>query len=233
MTKKHILLVEDDLNFGSVMKSFLEMNDLYVDWVDDGQNAIDTFKKGFYDLCILDVMLPHVDGFTIGTQIKQTKPAMPIIYLTAKNMKEDIIKGFKIGADDYITKPFDSEVLIYKIKAILKRNPFSPAEAERNDTTVNIGRFVFNFRDRSLTFEDGTQSKLSPKEADLLFFLHQNVNNVLDRNYTLEKIWGETGYFTARSMDVFITRLRKLLKADENIEISNVHGSGYILKVKE
>lgn len=233
MTKKHILLVEDDLNFGSVMKSFLEMNDLYVDWVDDGQYAVDTFKKGFYDLCILDVMLPHVDGFTIGTQIKQTKPAMPIIYLTAKNMKEDIIKGFKIGADDYITKPFDSEVLIYKIKAILKRNPFSPAEAERNETTVNIGRFVFNFRDRSLTFEDGTQSKLSPKEADLLFFLHQNVNNVLDRNYTLEKIWGETGYFTARSMDVFITRLRKLLKADENIEISNVHGSGYILKVKQ
>ncbi|MBO7593351.1 MAG: response regulator, partial [Salinivirgaceae bacterium] len=121
MANKRIFLVEDDVNFGSVLKSFLEMNDLDVDWVDDGQNAISTFKSNTYNLCILDVMLPHVDGFTIGAEIKRLSQETPIIYLTAKNMKEDMINGYKIGADDYITKPFDSEVLIYKIKAILKR----------------------------------------------------------------------------------------------------------------
>jgi DNA-binding response OmpR family regulator len=189
------------------------------------------FLKGYYDLCVLDVMLPHVDGFTIGAEIKSHKPATPIIYLTAKSLKEDIIKGFKTGADDYITKPFDSEVLIYKIKAILKRNPFAPADNDA-EASVTIGRFQFDFKKRLLTFDDGTQTKLSPKEADLLFFLYQNKNNVLDRNFTLEKIWGETGYFTARSMDVYITKLRKYLKADPSLEITNIHGSGYILKME-
>lgn len=229
MSKQRILLVEDDVNFGSVLQSFLEMNELTVDLVDDGQNAVSTFKANHYDLCILDVMLPHVDGFTIGAEIKQLKSSTPIIYLTAKNMKEDMIKGYKIGADDYITKPFDSELLIYKIKAILKR---TPAVAEPETDELQIGRYAFNVKNRTLTFEDGTQTKLSPKEADLLFFLNQNVNNVVDRNLTLEKIWGETGYFTARSMDVYITKLRKYLKSDPSIEITNVHGTGYILGIK-
>lgn len=229
MSKQRILLVEDDVNFGSVLQSFLEINELTVDLVDDGQNAVSTFKANQYDLCILDVMLPHVDGFTIGTEIKQLKPSTPIIYLTAKNMKEDMIKGYKIGADDYITKPFDSELLIYKIKAILKR---TPAVVETESDELQIGRYVFNVKNRTLTFEDGTQAKLSPKEADLLFFLNQNVNKVVDRNLTLEKIWGETGYFTARSMDVYITKLRKCLKDDPSIEITNVHGTGYILGIK-
>lgn len=232
MSKQQILLVEDDVNFGSVLRSFLEMNDLDVTLVDDGLNAVNTFKAGQFDLCILDVMLPHVDGFTIGSEIKQLKPATPIIYLTAKNMKEDMIKGYKIGADDYITKPFDSELLIYKIKAILKRTP-AAAQPDNSVEELTIGRYVFNVKNRTLTFEDGSQTKLSPKEADLLYFLNQNVNNVVDRNLTLEKIWGETGYFTARSMDVFITKLRKYLKSDPNIEITNVHGTGYILGVKE
>lgn len=232
MAKQQILLVEDDVNFGSVLRSFLEMNDLDVTLVDDGLNAVNTFKSGQFDLCILDVMLPHVDGFTIGAEIKQLKPATPIIYLTAKNMKEDMIKGYKIGADDYITKPFDSELLIYKIKAILKRTP-AAAQPDNSVEELTIGRYVFNVKNRTLTFEDGSQTKLSPKEADLLYFLNQNVNNVVDRNLTLEKIWGETGYFTARSMDVFITKLRKYLKSDPNIEITNVHGTGYILGVKE
>ena len=231
MSKQQILLVEDDVNFGSVLRSFLEMNDLDVTLVDNGLNAVSTFKAGQFDLCILDVMLPHVDGFTIGAEIKQLKPATPIIYLTAKNMKEDMIKGYKIGADDYITKPFDSELLIYKIKAILKRTP-ATAQPDNSVEELTIGRYVFNVKNRTLTFEDGSQTKLSPKEADLLYFLNQNVNNVVDRNLTLEKIWGETGYFTARSMDVFITKLRKYLKADPNIEITNVHGTGYILGVK-
>ncbi len=229
MSKQRILLVEDDVNFGSVLQSFLEINELTVDLVDDGQNAVSTFKANQYDLCILDVMLPHVDGFTIGTEIKQLKPSTPIIYLTAKNMKEDMIKGYKIGADDYITKPFDSELLIYKIKAILKR---TPAVVETESDELQIGRYTFNVKNRTLTFEDGTQAKLSPKEADLLFFLNQNVNKVVDRNLTLEKIWGETGYFTARSMDVYITKLRKCLKDDPSIEITNVHGTGYILGIK-
>jgi DNA-binding response OmpR family regulator len=231
MSKQQILLVEDDVNFGSVLRSFLEMNDLDVTLVDDGLNAVSTFKAGQFDLCILDVMLPHVDGFTIGAEIKQLKPATPIIYLTAKNMKEDMIKGYKIGADDYITKPFDSELLIYKIKAILKRTPASQ-QPDNSVEELTIGRYVFNVKNRTLTFEDGSQTKLSPKEAELLCFLNQNVNNVVDRNLTLEKIWGETGYFTARSMDVFITKLRKYLKSDPNIEITNVHGTGYILGVK-
>ena len=232
MSKQQILLVEDDVNFGSVLRSFLEMNDLDVTLVDDGLNAVNTFKAGQFDLCILDVMLPHVDGFTIGAEIKQLKPATPIIYLTAKNMKEDMIKGYEIGADDYITKPFDSELLIYKIKAILKRTP-AANQPDNSVEELTIGRYVFNVKNRTLTFEDGSQTKLSPKEADLLYFLNQNVNNVVDRNLTLEKIWGETGYFTARSMDVFITKLRKYLKSDPNIEITNVHGTGYILGVKE
>ncbi|MBO7432744.1 MAG: response regulator transcription factor [Salinivirgaceae bacterium] len=230
MANKRIFLVEDDVNFGSVLKSFLEMNDLDVDWVDDGQNAISTFKSNIYNLCILDVMLPHVDGFTIGAEIKRLSQETPIIYLTAKNMKEDMINGYKIGADDYITKPFDSEVLIYKIKAILKRQQ-SDVKAVVEDI-MKVGRYEFNQLSRTLTFEDGTLIKLSPKEAELLSFLMANVNHVVDRNLTLEKIWGETGYFTARSMDVYITKLRKYLKNDPAIEITNVHGTGYILGIK-
>lgn len=230
MANKRIFLVEDDVNFGSVLKSFLEMNDLDVDWVDDGLNAVSTFKSNTYDLCILDVMLPHIDGFTIGTEIKKLNADTPIIYLTAKNMKEDMIKGYKIGADDYITKPFDSEVLIYKIKAILKRQ--QPDAKPIVDEVMQIGRYSFNTMNRTLTFEDGEITKLSPKEAELLSFLMANVNHVVDRNLTLEKIWGETGYFTARSMDVYITKLRKYLKNDPAIEITNVHGTGYILGIK-
>ncbi len=231
MENKRVLLVEDDVNFGSVLCSFLEMNGLEVVLVDDGQNAVGTFNASTFDLCILDVMLPHVDGFTIGTEIKRLSPLTPIIYLTAKNMKEDMIKGYKIGADDYITKPFDSELLIYKIKAILKRVPSSAAEPTA-DADVSVGRYRFNSKNRTLTFDDGEQIKLSPKESELLGFMLHNVNNVIDRNETLEKIWGETGYFTARSMDVYITKLRKYLRQDPNIEIVNVHGSGYILQIK-
>jgi len=231
MANKRIFLVEDDVNFGSVLKSFLEMNDLDVVWVDDGINAVSTFKSNRYDLCILDVMLPHVDGFTIGAEIKRLNPDTPIIYLTAKNMKEDMINGYKIGADDYITKPFDSEVLIYKIKAILKRQQTDVKNVV--EEVMRIGRYSFNAMNRTLVFENGEVTKLSPKEADLLSFLMANVNHVVDRNLTLEKIWGETGYFTARSMDVYITKLRKYLKNDPAIEITNVHGTGYILGVKE
>ncbi len=226
--KNRIFLVEDDMNFGSVMKSYLEMNDYKVQWVNDGRGAVDTFLKGNYDLCILDVMLPHIDGFSIGSEIKKLKPTTPVVFLTAKTLKEDVIKGFSVGADDYITKPFDSEVLIYKIKAILKRN----MEEQGNDFPefIEIGKYTFDYKKRSLKFSSNDDIKLSPKEAELLKFLIQSKNKVLDRNYTLEKIWGEQGYFTARSMDVYITKLRKYLKDDPDLEIVNIHGSGYILK---
>jgi DNA-binding response OmpR family regulator len=228
MRKNKIFLVEDDLNFGSVMKSYLEMNDYEVTLITDGRAAMVAFHRNAYDLCILDVMLPHVDGFTIGTEIKKTKPNLPIIFLTAKTLKEDVIKGFAVGADDYVTKPFDSDVLIYKIKAILKRNQ-GPALEEIPDI-IELGKFRFDYKKRNLHFAGAPDVKLSPKEAELLLFFAQSKNKVLDRNLTLEKIWGEQGYFTGRSMDVYITKLRKYLKHDPNLEIVNVHGSGYILK---
>ncbi len=230
MANQKIFLVEDDMNFGSVMKSYLEMNDYTVDWVNDGKDAVSTFQKGYYDLCILDVMLPHVDGFTIGTEIKKLNPNIPIIFLTAKTLKEDIIKGFSVGADDYVTKPFDSDVLIYKIKAILKRN--SNRQNISIEEILSIGSFKFDYK-RRLLIANEVEQKLSPKEAELLRYLIQNKNQVLDRNYALEKIWGEKGYFTARSMDVYITKLRKYLKPDGKLEIINIHGSGYILKEEE
>lgn len=229
MVKQRIFLVEDDMNFGSVMKSYLEMNDFVVDWVNDGKDAISAFAKHIYDLCILDVMLPHVDGFTIGAEIKKANSGIPIIFLTAKTLKEDMIKGFKVGADDYITKPFDSDLLIYKIKAILNRNQ-SAYSNNSNDEIITIGKYTFDYKTRCLKSDNGTEQKLSPKEGELLLHLAQNKNKVLDRNFALEKIWGEQGYFTARSMDVYITKLRKHLKGDTNLEIVNIHGSGYILK---
>lgn len=227
-----IFLVEDDLNFGAVMKSYLEMNEFKVTWVNSGRNAVNEYKKGTYDLCILDVMLPYVDGFAIGKEIKKQSPNVPIIFLTAKTLKEDVIKGFSIGADDYITKPFDSEVLIYKIKAIVNRNELKQNLFEKKQT-ASFGRFEFDYKKRLLTFDHKQETKLSPKEADLLTFLLNNKNEVLDRNIALSKIWGEQGYFTARSMDVYITKLRKYLKNDENISIINIHGSGYMLKIEE
>ncbi len=222
-----IFLVEDDVNFGSVMKSYLEMNSFQVDWVDDGQDAIARFKTAAYDLCVLDVMLPHVDGFSIAKEIKQLNQQIPIIFLTAKSMKEDMLKGFSLGADDYVTKPFDSEVLIYKIKAILKRAQNTVVQEETDH--LSVGVFTFDPKKRELLGPHDSQ-KLSPKEAELLKHLVLNKNKVLDRDFALENIWGEKGYFTARSMDVYITKLRKYLKQDPQLEIVNIHGSGYILK---
>jgi DNA-binding response OmpR family regulator len=205
------------------------MNNFIIDWVNDGKKAISEFVKHKYDLCILDVMLPHVDGFTIASEIKKMSSETPIVFLTAKTLKEDMIKGFSLGADDYVTKPFDSEVLIYKIKAILSRN--NSTQTYNKDEVIEIGKYTFDYKTRNLKINNDIV-KLSPKESDLLFYLAQNKNKVLDRTFALEKIWGAQGYFTARSMDVYITKLRKYLKEDENIEIINIHGSGYMLKVK-
>jgi DNA-binding response OmpR family regulator len=230
MTKKqNIFLVEDDLSFGAVLKSYLEINDYTVTWVDDGKFALDKFRSDEFQLCILDVMLPHVDGFTIAGEIRKTDKEIPLIFLTAKTLKEDILKGYNVGADDYITKPFDTEVLLCKIQAIIKRQSTKP---ESDETEFTIASYRFNYKLRNISRAGKTQ-KLSPKEAELLKLLCQNKNQLLSREIALQKIWGEDGYFTARSMDVFITKLRKYLKDDPNIEIKNIHGSGFLFEVND
>lgn len=228
MEKQHIFLVEDDLSFGSVLKSYLEINDYTVTWVDDGKLALDKFRNGKYHICILDVMLPNIDGFTVGREIRSIDKEIPMVFLTAKILKEDILKGYNAGADDYITKPFDTEVLLCKIQAVIKRQTLNPVN---DDTLFTIGRYRFDSKLRQISTNDETV-KLSPKESDLLKLLCQNQNELLPRETALRKIWGDDGYFTARSMDVFITKLRKYLAGDPAIEIKNIHGSGFLLEVK-
>ncbi len=227
-SKPRIFLVEDDLSFGAVLKSYLEINDFDVEWVDDGQLALGHFKKYEFDICILDVMLPNVDGFTIGSEIRKINSEIPILFLTAKNLRDDVLKGYKIGADDYITKPFDTEVLIFKLKAILKRQNGSPA---KDSVFYPIGKSVFDYRLRTIDL-DGNKQKLSPKEAELLKMLCECQNELLPRETALKKIWGDDGYFTARSMDVYLTKLRKLFADDPSVEIRNIHGSGFMLEIK-
>lgn len=222
-----IFMVEDDRNFGTVMKAYLEINGFVVDWIKDGLQAYKKFTEHKYDICILDVMLPNTDGFTIAREIKESSPETPIIFLTAKVMKEDVIQGYSTGADDYITKPFDSEILICKINAILNRH-------NREQETVTLEEYkisnaIFNTVLRTIKYKDD-EYKLSPKEANLLILLCQSENKVLPREKALKLVWGETGYFTTRSMDVYITKLRKYLRDVPGVEIINIHGSGYQLR---
>jgi two-component system, OmpR family, response regulator len=222
--KSSLFLVEDDLSFGSVLKSYLEINDYSVTWIDNGKNALVRFVDGNFDLCVLDVMLPHVDGFTIAGEIRKINGKVPFIFLTAKTLREDILKGYHLGADDYITKPFDTEVLLCKIRAILMRGNRSEGV---KTTFFEIGSFQFDHNLRQI-IGNNTVQNLSPKEADLLKLLLEHKNELLPREIALKKIWGDDSYFTARSMDVFITKLRKYFAADPNIEIKNIHGSGFI-----
>jgi len=223
-----IFLVEDDLSFGSVLKSYLELNDYYIDWINDGKYALDKFRKGVYDICILDIMLPNVDGFTIADEIRKINRVVPIVFLTAKKLKEDQLKGYNVGGDDYITKPFDTEILLAKIKAILTRNEANSPERD----IYEIGRYIFNARFRTLNLGD-TEIKMSPKEGQLLEMLAQNVNGMISRESALKKIWGSDDYFTARSMDVYITKLRKYLADDPSLTIKNIHGSGFQLIITD
>lgn len=220
-------MVEDDHNFGAVLKSYLEIHDYYVHWVNDGKHAVKEFRTDDFDLCILDVMLPNVDGFQIAREIRFINKNTPLIFLTAKTLKEDILTGYKLGADDYITKPFDSEVLLCKIEAVLKRNDFQE-KPENDRDEFEIGTYMFNYPHRLITREEQS-IKLSPREAELLRLLCLKINDVMPREMALKKIWGEDSYFTTRSMDVFITKLRKYLKDDPAIEILNIHGSGFKL----
>ncbi len=224
--KYKVLLCEDDANLGMVLKNYLELNDYDVILERDGRLGLAAFQRERFDICLLDVMMPHVDGFTLAEEIRDVDPDIPLFFLSAKTMKEDIIQGYKLGADDYITKPFDSEVLLLKIKAILKRNE------EENRISENIefdlGVYHFNPKLRELTHDGKTQT-LSPKENELLKMLAEHKNDLLPRERALKKIWGSDTYFNGRSMDVYIAKLRKYLKDDEHIEIVNIHGNGFRL----
>jgi len=230
-----ILMVEYDQNFGDVLKSYLEMHGYDVQLATDGLEGLECYKAGTFDLGIFDVMMPRMDGFSLAREIRSMDSSLPIIFLTAKTLKEDVLEGFKIGADDYISKPFVSEELLYRIQAILKRSA-PGGESKTEGREYQIGKYHFNYPLRILTFDKGSKSeesvKLSPKEAQLLKLFALAVNDILPRSEALTKIWGEDNYFTARSMDVFVTKLRKYLKKDEAIEIVNIHGNGFQLLVK-
>lgn len=223
-----ILLVEDEKNFGSILKDYLKMNGFAVELCEDGEQGLSAFKASRFDLCIIDVMMPKKDGFTLTTDIKSLDKNIPLLFLTARGMRDDMIKGYKLGAADYITKPFDSELLLLKIKAILN---LQATESTNNEFLHQVGEFNFNAKLRSLKSKHG-EIKLSPKEAALLNLLCQHKNDVLLREKALKQIWAEDNYFTARSMDVYIVKLRKYLASDPSVEINNLHGNGYTLLIK-
>jgi DNA-binding response OmpR family regulator len=229
-TKPKVLLCEDDTNLGMVLKNYLELNDYDVILERDGRLGLAAFQREKFDICLLDVMMPNMDGFTVAEEIRDINPDVPLFFLSAKTLKEDIIQGYKLGADDYITKPFDSEVLLHKIKAILKRNE----EIHRDEVNAefDLGTYHFNPRLRELTVSGKVQT-LSPKENELLRMLAEYKNDLLPREAALKKIWGSDTYFNGRSMDVYIAKLRKYLKEDSKLEIVNIHGNGFRLVVTE
>lgn len=228
---KKILLVEDDQNFGAILKDYLLLNDFDVTLAKNGMEGFEKFKKDTYDLCILDVMMPYKDGYTLAKEIREKNKEVPIIFLTAKSMKEDVLKGYKAGADDYLNKPFDSEVLLMKIKAIIQRKT-TDVKNDHVKFEFQIGNFHLNSKLRFLTFKDQEPVKLSPKENELLKMLAIYEDDLMPRELALTKIWRDDNYFTSRSMDVYIAKLRKYLKPDENVEILNIHGEGFRLVVK-
>ncbi|WP_406684120.1 response regulator transcription factor [Seonamhaeicola sp. MEBiC1930] len=230
--KKRILLVEDDPNFGTVLKDYLMMNDYEVTHAKNGMEGFEKFKKDDFDLCILDVMMPYKDGFTLAKEIREKNTDVPIIFLTAKTMKEDVLKGYKVGADDYLNKPFDSEVLLMKIKAIIQRKA-TETISDSKQFKFQIGKFDLNSKLRFLSFDGADPVKLSPKENELLRLLALHENDLMPRELALTKIWRDDNYFTSRSMDVYIAKLRKYLKLDEKVEILNIHGEGFRLVINE
>jgi len=223
MEDTRLLLAEDDENLGSLLKEYLGLKGYKTDLYPDGNKAFKGFLKEHYDLCILDVMMPEKDGFTLAQEIRQINSDIAIIFLTAKSLKEDVLEGFSIGADDYITKPFSMEELLFRIEAILRRTHHGE---HPDQTTYTIGKYFFDVQKQTLTIE-GTSQKLTTKEAELLKLLCHHKNKVLERNFALRTIWYDDNYFNARSMDVYITKLRKYLKEDPSIEILNVHGKGF------
>lgn len=227
--RHHILLLEDDPNLGQIVQEHLQMQGFRVTLCVDGEDGMQAFNNGTFDLCLIDIMMPRKDGFTFTREVRQRDQQTPLIFLTAKSLKEDRIEGFKIGCDDYITKPFSVEELMLRIQAVLRRT----AVAQPSDiaaTTFEIGAFRFDSNRHTLRHGDSEQ-KLTPKESDLLRLLCLNMNQTLTREEALREIWGDENYFAGRSMDVFISRLRKYLRADSRVEIMGIHGKGFRLIV--
>jgi len=231
MRKKRILLVEDDPNFGIVLKDYLSLSNYLVTLAKDGVEGLIVFKNNDFDLCILDVMMPRKDGFTLAQDIRKSNKEIPIVFLTAKTMKEDILRGYQVGADDYLNKPFDSEVLLHKINAMMLRKS-KENDAEEELFEFEIGGFHLNSKLRQLSYEKEEPIKLSPKENKLLKLLSIYKNDLMPRELALTKIWRDDNYFTSRSMDVYIAKLRKYLKKDPKVEIINIHGEGFRLLIK-
>lgn len=224
----NILLAEDDLNLGSLLKDFLEAEGFHVMLCKDGEAALQTALQLQFDLMLLDVMMPKMDGFSLALEIRMTNKTTPIIFLTAKSLKEDKIKGYGLGADDYITKPFDEEELLCKIKAVLKRTASSPVDLNE---TVQIGAYIFDPRNLSLIY-NGRLKRMTEKECEILMYLNTHRNVVIKRDQMLKDLWGQNDYFLGRSLDVFITKIRKYLKEDPAIEIENVFRVGFIFNVR-
>ncbi len=228
-TGKYILLVEDEENFGSLLQNYLRLSGHEVDWAKDGASGYSTFVNGNYDACIFDVMMPHMDGFDLTEKIRARGSKTPIIFLTAKKMKEDMIKGYRVGADDYLNKPFDVEILLLKLEALFNRLEQGRGVSYQEEYV--LGSYRFEVKPRLLHRKEDSR-KLSPKEGALLELLCQHLNDITPREKALVDIWKEDSYFTTRSMDVYIAKLRKYLKEDPSVVIENVHSSGYGLYVR-
>ncbi len=228
--KIKVLLVEDDPNLGTLLHEYLKVKGYAVVHASDGEEGLKEFREGHFDFIILDVMMPKMDGFLLAKHIREKNEEVPILFLTAKTMPEDRLEGFKLGADDYMTKPFSMEELLARMQAILKRSGWS--SKERFEETHALGRFEFDPR-KQVLFIDGTESKLTTKESQLLKLLSAHRNEVLPRQQALTEVWGDDTYHNGRSMDVYITKLRKHLRPDSNLEIINVHGEGFRLLVEE
>jgi len=225
--KLHILLCEDEESLGMLVREYLQAKGYDAELYLDGETGYRAFMKSKFDMCLLDVMMPKMDGFTLAKEIRLVNSEVPIIFLTAKNLKEDILEGFKLGGDDYLTKPFSMDELVYRMEAILRR---VRVKTMRNVTRYQLGKFLFDTQ-RSVLINGDEQIKLTTKECELLTMLCVHVNHVLERELALKTIWIDDNYFNARSMDVYITKLRKHLKDDPSVEINNVHGKGYRLIV--
>lgn len=225
--KIKILIAEDDENLGSILKEFLTMKGYETDLAPDGEAALAQFRQKSCDVCVLDVMMPKKDGFTLAKEIRELDPAVPIIFLTAKSMLGDKAEGFKAGADDYMTKPFSAEELLMRVNAVLRRAK-NQEEAAKEVNLYKIGKYKFDYKKRLLIIK-GSERKLTSKETELLKLLCEKKNGVVERAAALRKVWGDDTYFTARSMDVYIVKLRNYLKEDPSLEIVNVHGLGFKL----
>ena len=230
--KKKLLLVEDDPSFGLVLKDYLTLNQYDVVHAIDGEEGLEKFKEGGYDLAVFDVVMPKKDGFTLAREVKEIDGSLPIVFLTALNAKDDVLNGYRSGADDYLTKPFDTEVLLCKIKAILQRNGGAEPADKLGQIEFKVGDFDFNSKLRVLKINN-REFRLSPKENELLRLMAMNLNDLMPRELALMRIWKDDNYFTSRSMDVYIAKLRKYLKEDPKVEIVNIHGEGFRLAVND